>query len=736
MRFQFLRIRIATSQLIRQWAQHELSNGKIIKGQILNPKTVNYLTLKPEPDGLFCERIFGPVKEFSCACSGKYLRKQREHNFCSNCEVELISPRVRRYRLGYIQLVTAVAHIWFFKKQPNFFSIFLNLSNEQIESLFDCTHNICRSIFPKELNKAKIQNIEKNNFSSNFIDFNVISKKNSLQRFWSWKKIQRYDDEPDRVQNLSKNIKISLKFIYYKNCWNGGVRDCALFFGFSLVSKMFGWCDFEWLDFLHFVINFPKEGDLLNRYYPGPPGLLDFCESELNCLIGVQTIKTWLSQLNRLTKNNLNKKKKLRGIHYLETQVRANLFEFDKIQKKLSEDELVYKTNLLRRFKNLRAFRYKKINPASIILCAIPVLPPDLRPIIELDSNQIAISDLNKLYQNVIFRNQRLSKIITSTTSNCLNSTTLQYAQKLLQDSVNNLIENTSSLENITGLKSLSDLFKGKKGRFRQNLLGKRVDYSGRSVIVVSPYLRIYECGIPKKIALELFQPFLIRSVIFYKKARTLIKAKKIINMKSIFIWNLLKRIVERHALLLNRAPSLHRLSIQAFLPRLVEGEAILLHPLVCSAFNADFDGDQMGVHIPLCFEARGEAWKIMWSQNNLFSVATGSSVCIPSQDIILGSCFLTTVNIYQYYFSKLKNKNLKNKNLNLTPIWISQNPIEAQFETQKKKQKLVEIRLSVSGKSHKLRFQICQYYHPCGNQILRYIRTTFGRLKFHQNVL
>ena len=827
-----LRLRLATSQLIRQWAQRRLPNGKIISGQIFNPKTINYQTLKPEKDGLFCERIFGPINDSICAC-GRPFRGQK---FCPRCEVEYISTRVRRYRLGYIQLITATAHIWFFKGRPSYLSLFLNLSKKKIECLLYCTRNISRTLFPQELSSLNFYSIQKFNnvepikrqrrpsplgprLLRNCVSKNWILWSFFLERgYWNFKKmpnvgtpagcslpfrgkpsarmplerrrfiqraIQSVDTPNDflvidwachraklaqgpnisgwvfryfgwyisrhgrytlgqliggpKVRRsvvhgpscLHRNIrtfvpsrgllalappqsreaargvgevpkklgrfrwigpagfakgevnrtkpatspvhsKLGLPFdgphqlgsetTPQKSRWKeGGLRDSAVYFGFSLVSKMFSWqMTAHWFSFVYFLIQSPFCGDFLNKFYPGPPGLVNFwgLESRLFCSTGGQLMRTWLTQL---TQNQCYEGR------LLEIQIRIDLLRLECEPTNVSENAFIQRIVLFRRFKYLRSFRHTQMNPASMILSVIPVLPPDLRPILQLDNNQMAVSDLNKLYQTVLLRNKRLSKLTRLTTmepnSHCLNSEALQYSQRLLQESVDSLIDNgkVSSSRQATAraipLKSLSDLFKGKKGRFRQNLLGKRVDYSGRSVIVVGPYLKIYECGLPKEIAYELFQPFLLRILMLKNQAQTILGAKKLLQQKPLFIWSLLKEVVHSHPILLNRAPSLHRLSIQAFQPRLIEGKAILLHPLVCAAFNADFDGDQMGVHLPLCFEARGEAWKITWSQNNLFSVATGSPTCSPSQDMILGSSFLTMENTQKFGFNLLKEQ-------------------------------------------------------------------------------
>ena len=1052
-----LRLRLATSQLIRQWAQRQLPNGKIISGQILNPKTINYQTLKPEKDGLFCERIFGPINDSICAC-GRPLRGQK---FCPRCEVEYISTRVRRYRLGYIQLVTATAHIWFFKGRPSYFSLFLNLSKKKIECLLYCTKNISRTIFPKELESLNFYSIQKfngarvgsspwakpqlrNDVFKNFIlgcplplggrgrywNFKKIPNLKgwrilrvwtlptgdspfralSLNRLWAFglpktifgfaqiltnrrKKVQRMSlgsaprtllerskarggrllgprrRSADRDEYWKPLLCLSIAFIsssciytlfkktkpfrkvgegptesggspirgallrrtailgpafgwtalqlwmpllfgmakagpfedsapsgpqqfwdldwtregwpildwrllglrqkekvqprrldqgslerelgfsqggsqwlifQKKSRWQeGGLRDSALYFGFSLVSKMFSWqMTAHWFSFVYFLIQSPFFGDLLNKFYPGPPGLVHFWgfESRLFCSTGVQLMRTWLTQL---TQNQCHDGR------LLEIQIRLDLLQLEGALP-FSDNDWALRAILFRRFKYLRSFRHTQMNPASMILSVLPVLPPDLRPILQLENNQMAISDLNQQYQTVLLRNKRLSRLTMDQNSHCLNSEALQYSQRLLQESVDALIDNgklgsasRTQVETERPLKSLSDLFKGKKGRFRQNLLGKRVDYSGRSVIVVGPYLKIYECGLPKEMAYELFQPFLLRILMFQNQAQTILGAKKLLQQKPLFIWGLLKEVVHSHPILLNRAPSLHRLNIQAFQPRLIDGKAILLHPLVCAAFNADFDGDQMGVHLPLCFEARGEAWKITWSQNHLFSVATGSPTCSPSQDMILGSSFLTMQNHQKFGFEYLlkihhrtapEGGNLRkngvthlikwllfkkpfffqkrnqssdlaasyfdkksdlseitlpvgvasimsfgappdlrtifsaetahpfiyfpfkktaafgravprfrflsqNLSATRTNIWCSYNPILNQFETEKKKQKLIEIRIHLQGHFQKFRSQFFQQYHSSGVEIIRKIRTIYGRIKFYESL-
>lgn len=826
-----LRLKLAKTNLIKKWASHKLPNGKKIDGKISNPKTVNYQTFKPEKGGIFCERIFGPVKEFTCACGRAPVKGQK---FCSTCEVEYISTFVRRYRLGYIQICTAVAHTWFFKGSPNFFSLFLNLPKNKIDNILYCVENISRDIFTQSDKNFKFNQIKfkfvlplrklnifkKNNFTSNKHIFwfkkklpkNYQLLKNRFNFIFFYKNLQLFISINFNyfILNNTENKKLKINFIYikflktniiktlknhnyiisdfrfciyigilrYKDFWRkGGLRDSTIYFGSSVISKMFSWLVADdWFFFSFFMFKLPQKNDYLNKFYPGPPGIINFwgSDSRLFCFSGSQIMKTWLAQLIR---NNCNDGR------LLEIQIRLDLAKLNIYS--ISENELTNKIQLLRRFKYLRLFRFTKLDLPCMILNAIPVLPPSLRPMLQLNNNKMVTSDLNKLYQTVIFRNNRLYKLTKDKNFNCLNSEALRYAQRLLQESVDILIENNDKSNKV---KSLSDLFKGKKGRFRQNLLGKRVDYSGRSVIVVGPYLKIYECGLPIEIAFELFQPFLIRLILLKNEAQTILGAKKLFKQNPKLALNFLKQIVSFHPILLNRAPTLHRLGIQAFKPCLIEGKAILLHPLVCSAFNADFDGDQMGVHIPLCFESRAESWKITWSQNNLFSIATGLPVCIPSQDMILGSCFLTTRSTQKYSFNLLKNYNIswnkikfilfkkpkflkinskikspisfncksailsdinyiyfsnlyrkENDNINLNnqeSIWLSYNSFLNNFETEDKTQKIIEIRLNLHGGFYKFRSQFNQQFHFNGFEIMRKFRTTFGRAKFYENIL
>nr|YP_003227090.1 RNA polymerase beta' subunit [Bryopsis hypnoides]ACX33776.1 RNA polymerase beta' subunit [Bryopsis hypnoides] len=443
------------------------------------------------------------------------------------------------------------------------------------------------------------------------------------------------------------------------------------------------------------------------------------------------------------------------SIFLLERQIRILLIE-NNVNSHFFE-----KIRLLQRLKIIRCFRQTKNKPAWMILSILPVLPPDLRPILQLNNDQIAISDLNKLYQKVLFRNRRLQRLLNDLYIQ--NVDEMQYAQRLLQESVDALIENGKSgnqpaqTSNNRPLKSLSDMLKGKKGRFRQNLLGKRVDYSGRSVIIVGSNLQLYECGLPKEMAIELFQPFLLRRLIIRKKAKTILGAKKLIQQSNAIIWPILKEVLQSHPILLNRAPTLHRLSIQAFQPKLIEGRAILLHPLVCSSFNADFDGDQMAVHIPLSFESRAEAWKLLWSLNNFISPATGQPILLPSQDMVLGSSYLTLKNskTFQEIYYQLNTQKSFDRNLilkiqqlsfyeikqifNKTQVetiqhyhqsfWIIWNQ---HFETDCKTQKLLEMKLNRFGVFQKIYPNLQKSFSSKNKQQNQKILTTIGRILFY----
>ena len=500
--FDKVTIRIASPEVIRSWS----------RGEVKNPETINYRTFKPERGGLFCERIFGPTKDWECSC-GKYKRIKFKGVICDRCGVEVTQSKVRRERMGHIELAVPVAHIWFFKAMPSRIGNVLGMSTRTLE----------RIIY--------------------YEDYVVIDPGDTP--------LQRKDllSEPEYREKVEEHGKGSFE------------------------AKM------------------------------GAEAIKDLLESEDLEEVG----------------------KELR----------------EKMQKTKSKQA---RTKLSKRLKIIEGFRKANIKSGWAILTRIPVIPPDLRPLVPLDGGRFATSDLNDLYRRVINRNNRLKNILELKTPEVI----IRNEKRMLQEAVDALFDNGRHGRPVMGagnrpLKSLSDMLRGKQGRFRQNLLGKRVDYSGRSVIVIGPELRLHQCGLPKKMALELFEPFIIKRLKEKEFVYTIRSAKKMIERESPEVWDILEEVTKGHPILLNRAPTLHRLGIQAFEPVLIEGKAITIHPLVCTAFNADFDGDQMAVHIPLSIEAQMEARTLMLAPNNIFLPSNGKPVATPTQDIALGCYYLTT---------------------------------------------------------------------------------------------
>lgn len=679
-----IRIGLSSSEQIKQWAERTLPNGKII-GQITSSQTVNYKTLKPEKGGLFCERIFGPIKDFECACGKKKTKVYQR--FCNECDVEFTSSTVRRHRLGYISLVSPVTHVWYLKGRPSYISILLDIPRKKIEAITYCTEIIDTIQLGEEIESNYLEKIPHH--------YSISSQ------HCSWEIQEDYN-----------------YFLYY------------------MTAPTFP-----------SDIPIPKKSIRKNILTKANHSMIDSRSESFHSQLGAEAIYNLLCNLDfpcldrelRIQLFFINE-----DLNDLETELKnlenQGYILFDKEQQQLKKflyrqlQLLIYRrAKKLRRLKLVRHFRRTKARAEWMILSILPVLPPDLRPIIQLDGDQVAVSDLNKLYQKVLFRNNRIKKQSSN------KSDEAKYAQRLLQEAVDALIENGKAgsdpicAANERPLKSLSDMLKGKKGRFRQNLLGKRVDYSGRSVIVVGPNLKLHECGLPKELAIELFQPFLIRRLMCNKIVRTIVGAKRLIQKKDPIVWKVLQQVMQNHPVLLNRAPTLHRVGIQGFQPRLVEGRAILLHPLVCSAFNADFDGDQMAVHVPLCFEARAEAWMLMWSRNNLLSTATGQPLVVPSQDMVLGCYYLTTDNfkkqkgtgkLFTTIEDALKNYNQDKLNMH-SPIWIKWN---GNLETNKDIENPIEIQLRPFGQYTKIYSQYKQDFDENGTKINQYVRTTPGR--------
>ena len=497
--FDAIRIGLASPEKIREWS----------RGEVKKPETINYRTLKPERDGLFCERIFGPTRDWECHC-GKYKRIRYKGIVCDRCGVEVTRSKVRRERMGHIELAAPVSHIWYFKGIPSRMGLLLDMSPRALEKILY------------------------------FASYVVIDPGQTLL---SKKQVLNEREYRDSIVNFGNNFRAGM---------------------------------------------------------------------------GAEAIKELLMEID--------------------LDALAN-----ELRNELEESSGQKKIRAIKRLEVVEAFRTSGNKPEWMILDVVPVIPPELRPMVQLDGGRFATSDLNDLYRRVINRNNRLKRLLDLGAPEII----VRNEKRMLQESVDALIDNGRRGRPVTGpgnrpLKSLSDMLKGKQGRFRQNLLGKRVDYSGRSVIVVGPDLKIYQCGLPKEMALELFKPFVMKKLVERGLAHNIKSAKRMVERVRTEVWDVLEEVIKEHPVLLNRAPTLHRLGIQAFEPVLVEGRALKLHPLVCTAYNADFDGDQMAVHVPLSAEAQAEARFLMLSANNLLKPQDGKPVTVPTQDMVLGSYYLT----------------------------------------------------------------------------------------------
>lgn len=608
--FDSLILGLASPQQIQKWTQRQLPNGSKV-GEVLHSKTVDYKTFRPLRGGLFCERIFGPVQDLQCHCGKK--RPNKDITFCSHCEVEYTRSTLRRRRLGYIALFSPAAHIWYLKGRPNYSAVLLNKKPKAIEDLIYCTDIL---------------------FDPHHAG--IIAEIHLPLEDWILGR--------NKMKTYRPGQALPVASAFCCDVWQPGqfssyfapqieIEDEPLWYYGSIPktkTTLTGTFELEqarlaapFMDLL--------QTHILNR---------EQAIRNLSTLMGGHALAKLLNRLDIVAQIYLLAAEiraltpKIRRLSRIWIQLPSN----DRRLRKLTQRRLKY----MRRFKMLTAFYRTQKKPAWMVLSSIPVLPPDLRPIMVIDE-QVMSSDLNRLYQRVLFRNRRMER------GQLFHITSIGYNQRLLQEAVDALFENGKGGcvpvlgTNDKPLKSLAERLKGKRGRFRLNLLGKRVDYSGRSVIVVGPTMQLHACGLPREMALVLFLPFLIRRLIARGYAENIAQAKRLINYEHLIIWSLLKQIMKELPVLLNRAPTLHRLGIQAFQPRLVAGKAILLHPLVCSAFNADFDGDQMAVHVPLSFHARAEAWKLLWSRNNLLAPATGQPILTPSQDMVLGCYYLTT---------------------------------------------------------------------------------------------
>lgn len=612
-RFDYVKIGLASPERIRQWGERTLPNGQVV-GEVTKPETINYRTLKPEMDGLFCERIFGPAKDWECHC-GKYKRVRHRGIVCERCGVEVTESRVRRHRMGYIKLAAPVAHVWYLKGIPSYMAILLDMPLRDVEQI---------------------------------VYFNAYVVLN-----------------PGNAENLT-----------YK----------------QLLTED------QWIEI---------EDELYSE---------DSKLTGVEVGIGAEALQQLLQDID------LEK-------------------EAEQLREEIATSKGQKRAKLIKRLRVIDNFIATGSKPDWMVLSVIPVIPPDLRPMVQLDGGRFATSDLNDLYRRVINRNNRLARLQEILAPEII----VRNEKRMLQEAVDALIDNGRRGRTVVGannrpLKSLSDIIEGKQGRFRQNLLGKRVDYSGRSVIVVGPKLKIHQCGLPREMAIELFQPFVIHRLIRQGLVNNIKAAKKLIQRNDPTVWDVLEEVIDGHPVMLNRAPTLHRLGIQAFEPILVEGRAIQLHPLVCPAFNADFDGDQMAVHVPLSLEAQAEARLLMLASNNILSPATGRPIITPSQDMVLGCYYLTAENPDAIkgagtYFANLDDAIIayEQQEVDLHAyVWVR---FDGDVETDEPDLEVQEEQRAEDGTVIKLyKFRRVREDSE-GNLISQYVRTTPGRIIYNKTI-
>jgi DNA-directed RNA polymerase subunit beta' len=575
-----LRIGLATAEQIRDWSH----------GEVKKPETINYRTLKPERDGLFCEKIFGPTRDWECYC-GKYKRVRFKGIVCERCGVEVTRSNVRRERMGHIELAAPVTHIWYFKGVPSRLGYLLDVAPKDLEKVIYFAAYMITFVddearhrdLPDLEKKVGIerQNIEKRR------DAEVEKRLAKLEEDIAL--LESEGGKPDIVKKVRESSEKEVKV----------VRD--------RFQREIAQLEAVWDRFKGLKVQDLEGDEVLYR------GMKSRFGKYFKGYMGAEAIKERLATFD------------LEG----EAEALRDIIKTGKGQRK---------TRALKRLKVVSAFLATDNSPLGMVLDAVPVIPPDLRPMVQLDGGRFATSDLNDLYRRVINRNNRLKRLLDLDAPEII----VNNEKRMLQEAVDSLFDNGRRGRPVTGpgnrpLKSISDMLKGKQGRFRQNLLGKRVDYSGRSVIVVGPQLKLHQCGLPKAMALELFKPFVMKRLDDLNLAQNIKSAKRMVDRQRPVVWDVLEEVISEHPVLLNRAPTLHRLGIQAFEPQLIEGKAIQIHPLVCTAFNADFDGDQMAVHLPLSAEAQAEARILMLSTNTILKPADGRPVTMPTQDMIIG---------------------------------------------------------------------------------------------------
>jgi DNA-directed RNA polymerase subunit beta' len=614
--FDAIEISLASSKQIRSW-----SSGEVIK-----PETINYRTLKPEKDGLFCERIFGPTKDWECYC-GKYKRVRYKGIVCERCGVEVTRSKVRRERMGHVDLAAPVSHIWFFKGVPSRIGYLLDMAPKELEKVLYFAASIVTWV-DDEARSKDLDSLESevNKVLDSYAaerEQRVLELRESLKRREKYLQNGKQTGFNDEDHLWADSLDVNLQKISdeereklvkeLRKTFDADIADTEAYIEDAAERMRNVWELFRTMEpkqIEHDETTFRELKERFGSSY----GFGEYFRGGM----GAEAIRDLLQQVD------------------LESE-RVELEDQVKTAKGQKQARAV------KRLKVVSAFIQSGNKPEMMVLDAVPVIPPELRPMVQLDGGRFATSDLNDLYRRVINRNNRLKRLLDLGAPEII----VNNEKRMLQEAVDALFDNGRRGRPVTGpgnrpLKSLSDMLKGKQGRFRQNLLGKRVDYSGRSVIVAGPYLKLHQCGLPKIMALELFKPFIMARLVERKSAQNIKAAKKMVDSMIGEVWDVLEEVIHEHPVLLNRAPTLHRLGIQAFEPLLVEGKAIQVHPLVCHAFNADFDGDQMAVHLPLSAEAQAEARILMLSSNNILSPAHGAPLATPTQDMILGAYYLT----------------------------------------------------------------------------------------------
>ncbi len=592
-----LTIALATAEQIRMW-----SNGEVKK-----PETINYRTLKPEKDGLFCEKIFGPTKDWECYC-GKYKRVRFKGIICERCGVEVTRSKVRRERMGHIELAAPVTHIWYFKGVPSRLGYLLDIAPKSLEKVIYFAARLITWVDEdkrqKDLPKleadirAEIAEVEKElelrlrerdeQFENEIKEYEKASASGNARKADSERSQKARDKDFEELRTRAESEREFLQSV-----WDT-IR--------GLAPKQLVDDEHVWREIV----------DRYQEYFAGG--------------MGAEAVEDLIDRLD------------------LDLE-EVSLKEVIAVAKGQRKAKAIKRLKVISAFNRTNEDGRRVNSPMGMVLRAVPVIPPDLRPMVQLDGGRFATSDLNDLYRRVINRNNRLKRLLDLGAPEII----INNEKRMLQEAVDALFDNGRRGRPVTGpgnraLKSLSDMLKGKQGRFRQNLLGKRVDYSGRSVIVVGPQLKLQQCGLPKQMALELFKPFVMKRLVDLEYAQNIKSAKRMVERARPQVWDVLEEVIKEHPVLLNRAPTLHRLGIQAFEPVLVEGKAIQIHPLVCAAFNADFDGDQMAVHLPLSSEAQAEARILMLSSHNILSPAHGRPIAVPNQDIVIGEYYVTEI--------------------------------------------------------------------------------------------